>query len=132
MRLLLVAQTVDRTDAVFGFFHRWIEKLALHFERIEVICLREGEHTLPANVRVHSLGKEHRGNKLSYGFRFYALLGKLRGSYDAVLVHQNQEYLLLAGWLWKLSGKPVYFWANHFAGSFLTRLAALWCTKIFC
>jgi glycosyltransferase involved in cell wall biosynthesis len=44
----------------------------------------------------------------------------------------NQEYILLAGWLWKLLGKKIYLWRNHYAGSWLTDLAAAFCTKVFC
>ena len=133
MKLLIVTQAVDRSDPVLGFFHEWIRALATRFERIEVICLKEGEHDLPANVAVHSLGKE-RGSRgrLAYALRFLALSWKLRREYDAAFVHMNQEYLLLAGPLWKLLRKPAYLWRNHYAGNFLTDLAASFCTKVFC
>jgi glycosyltransferase involved in cell wall biosynthesis len=87
---------------------------------------------LPANVRVHSLGKE-KGSVPSfvYAMRFKWLAWEHRSEYDAVFVHMNQEYLLVAGPMWKLLRKPIYFWRNHYAGSFLTDLAAAFCTKIF-
>ena len=44
----------------------------------------------------------------------------------------NQEYVLIAGWLWKLLGKRTYLWRNHYAGSWLTDVAAVFCTKVFC
>jgi glycosyltransferase involved in cell wall biosynthesis len=44
----------------------------------------------------------------------------------------NQEYILAAGWLWKLLGKKIYMWRNHYAGSALTDIAAWFCTSIFC
>ena len=47
MRLLLVAQTVDINDPVLGFFHTWIASLSRQVANVTVICLREGEHTLP-------------------------------------------------------------------------------------
>ncbi len=53
------------------------------------------------------------------------------GMYDVVLVHMNQEYILIAGWLWKYWGKPIYMWRNHYAGSWLTDIAAAFCTKVF-
>jgi len=43
----------------------------------------------------------------------------------------NQEYLLVAGWLWKIFGKKIYFWRNHYEGTFLTDIAAFFCDKIF-
>lgn len=133
MRLLVIAQAVDREDPMLGFFHRWLEEFAMHFERIEVVCLYEGIHELPDNIRVHSLGKE-KGEKhrLLYALRFLSLAWKLRDRYDAVFVHMNQEYVLLAGWLWKLMRKPVYLWRNHYAGYWYTDIAALFCAKVFC
>ena len=133
MRLLITTQTVNQDDPVLGFFHAWIEEFAKHYEQVTVICLYEGRHSLPANVRIYSLGKEKgASHPLRYALRFKLLAWKLRHDYDAVFVHMNQEYVLIAGALWKLLGKRVYFWRNHYAGSFLTDLAASFCTKIFC
>lgn len=133
MRLLIVTQVVDQDHPVLGFFHGWITALASKYERIEVICLQAGKYELPANVTVHSLGKEKgRSFRIVYTARFFSLIWKLRHAYDAVFVHMNQEYILLAGWIWKSLGKPIYLWRNHFAGSFMTDIAALFCKKIFC
>ncbi|HEY0010300.1 MAG TPA: glycosyltransferase [Candidatus Paceibacterota bacterium] len=133
MRLLLITQVIDKHDPGLGFFCEWISELAPRFESIEAVCLYEGEHDLPVNVRVHSLGKEKgRVSGLVYALRFKVLAWKLRHSYDAVFVHMNQEYVLIAGPLWKLLGKPVHMWRNHYAGSFLTDIAAAFCTRIFC
>ena len=86
MRLLIVTQTVDSGDPILGFFHRWIEEFAKHTERIEVICLREGFHALPANVRVHSLGKERgAAGRATYALHFLSLVWRLRHDYDALL-----------------------------------------------
>ena len=57
MRLLICTQTVDLNDPVLGFFHGWIAAFSRHCESVHVICLKEGRHSLPANVFVHSLGK---------------------------------------------------------------------------
>ena len=181
MRLLFITQVVDADDSVLGAYHGWIAEFAKLFERIEVICLKEGSHAFPANVRVHSLGKERRFQKgpqcqqelqfqkayqskftlygknpneenlnrenpeeekstlygkfvyrIQYSFRFLALAWRLRRDYDAVFVHMNQEYVLIAGPLWNMIGKPVYLWRNHYAGSWLTDLAAAFCKNVFC
>ncbi|MDB5266105.1 MAG: hypothetical protein JWM39_818 [Parcubacteria group bacterium] len=133
MKFLIVCQVVDTEDPVLGFFHEWIARLALRFESIAVICLKEGVHQLPGNVRVYSLGKE-KGSVpgFMYGLRFLSLAWKLRAEYDRVFVHMNQEYILIAGWMWEILNKPVYLWRNHYAGSWLTDLAASTCTKVFC
>ena len=132
MKLLIVTQAVDTEDPILGFFVRWIEEFAKHVERIEVICLKEGKHAFPENVRVHSLGKERGVSRIGYLFDFYRFIWLLRREYDAVFVHMNQEYVLLGGWFWRLLGKRVYLWRNHYAGSWLTDIAAVFCKKVFC
>jgi glycosyltransferase involved in cell wall biosynthesis len=133
MKLLFVTQVLDMDDSVLGAYHTWVVKLAEKVEAITVICLYEGEHDLPTNVEVHSLGKEKgRHSSLVYAVRFKLLAWQLRDEYDAVFIHMNQEYLLIAGPLWKLLGKRMYMYRNHYAGSILTDIAAAFCTKVFC
>lgn len=132
MKLLVITQAVDRNDPVLGFFESWLKELATRFKSVQVICLKEGPHELPENVRVHSLGKDRGGNRLLYICRFYYSIWKLRNQYDRVFVHMNQEYALMGGAFWSLLGKRVYMWRNHYAGSLLTDIAALFCTKVFC
>lgn len=133
MRILFVTQALDLDEPVLSTYHNWVSALAERVEHIEAICLKEGRHMLPKNVVVHSLGKEKGGrSSLQYALRFLVLSWKLRNEYDAVFVHMNQEYVLISGWLWKLLGKRVYLWRNHYAGSFLTDVAAAFCTNVFC
>ena len=142
MRLLICTQAADQDDPALGFFHEWIAGLAKQFESVEVVCLKEGRHALPANVSVHSLGKSAQGRpasgwerflfRMRYSFRFLHLIIHLRRAYDVVFVHQNEEYALLSGWLWRLLGKKVFMWRNHYAGSFSTAIAAAFCDTIFC
>ena len=136
MKLLIVTQAVDLDDPVLGFFHRWIEELAKRFESIEVVCLQKGRYHLPANVRVHSLGKECGRPRfiprLVYAVRFLKIVWHLRHDYDAVFIHMNEEYVLIGGLLWRSIGKQVYLWRNYHGGSFRTDTAMALCTKIFC
>ena len=133
MKLLVVTQAVDTEDPVLGFFVHWIEEFSKRVEHTEVICLKLGRSDLPKNVGIYSLGKERgAASRAAYAWRFLSLAWKLRNDYDAVFVHMNQEYILLAGWLWKLLGKRVYLWRNHYAGSLFTDVAAMFCTKVFC
>src|SRR3989338_5428089 len=123
MRLLICTQTVDLNDPVLGFFHGWIVALAKHCEQVRIICLKEGRHSLPANVAVHPLGKEGGQSRIKYIWRFYKYIWSLRNEYDAVFVHMNQEYVLLGGKFWWLLGKRVIFWRNHKMGSVWTPIA---------
>lgn len=132
MKLLIVTQVVDTTDPALSFMTLWISEIASRFETVTVICLKKGEYSLPENVSVYSLGKEEGVTKLTYIYRFYRYVWRLRKKYDSVFVHMNQEYILLAGALWLVLRKPIYMWRNHYAGSWLTDVAASFCTKVFC
>lgn len=123
MRLLIVTQAIDRSDPVLGFFHRWVEEFAKSTEHISVICLKKGRFELPQNVSVHSLGKEVAPSRIRYVLNFYRYLWMLRGSYDVVLVHMNDEYVLLGGWWWKCAGVKIGLWRNHVQGSWKAAVA---------
>lgn len=125
MRILIVTQAVDLGDPVLGFFHRWIEEFAVKCERVEVLCLREGAHHLPGNVRVASLGKERGASRAGIIRNFYRAIWSARSEYDAVFVHMNSEYVVLGGLLWRFLGKRVVLWRNHPMGGLSIRLAAL-------
>jgi len=148
MRLLIVTQKVDREDDLLGFFHQWIIEFAKHCDFVTVVCLEEGTHELPGNVRVLSLGKEETRDKrqetreqgaalrgfstaqqrnfkfqisnfklakrVKYIARLYRYIWTERNDYNAVFVHMNTEYMVLAGWLWRLLGKRVALWHVHF------------------
>jgi len=132
MNLLIVTQKVDKSDDLLAFFHGWIEEFAKHAKIVHVICLYEGEHDLPPNVQVHSLGKEVGVSKPGYILRFLRYVWMFRGEYTHVFVHMNQEYVLLAGIFWRLFFKKVFMWRNHAKGSILTNLAVLLSSKVFC
>ncbi|MHB8710413.1 MAG: glycosyltransferase [Minisyncoccota bacterium] len=131
MKLLIVTQAVDTEDPILGFFVRWIEEFAKHAEHVEVIYLKEGKYTLPANVRVHSLGKEKSVSRVKYIFNFYTYIWRLRHEYDAVFVHMNPEYVVLGGILWRLLGKHVGLWYTHKNVDMKLRFAALLSHDIF-
>lgn len=113
MRLLIITQKVDKNDSVLGFFHTWIEEFSKNCKEIIVICLEEGEHSLPSNVRVLSLGKEEGVSRLKYLKRFYKYIWQERNNYDAVFVHMNPEYVVLGGGLWHKWDKKVALWYTH-------------------
>lgn len=131
MKLLILTQKVDKNDPVLGFFHHWLEEFAQRFEKLTVICLEEGRHSLPDNVKVLSLGKEGGRSKLKYLVRFLSYVWREKNNYDAVFVHMNQEYVVLAGDLWRLWGKKIYLWRNHAKGDWLTRWAVWLSHKVF-
>ncbi|OGG40610.1 hypothetical protein A2118_02030 [Candidatus Kaiserbacteria bacterium GWA2_50_9] len=131
MRLLIVTQAVDSKDPILGFFVRWIAEFAKYAERIEIICLKEGEYALPANVHVYSLGKERAVSRLTYVVNFYRYIWSLRHDYDAVFVHMNPEYVVLGGLLWRLWGKGISLWYMHKSVNLKLRIAELFANNIF-
>ncbi len=131
MKILIITQKIDSSDPVLGFFHNWVLKLAPNFDKVSVICLEKGRFDLPENVRVYSLGKEKGRNIFKYVSRLYMYVLGLATEYDAVFVHMNEEYMVLAGFLWKILRKKVYFWRNHPKGGVFTKIGCLFANKIF-
>lgn len=131
MRLLITTQVVDSKDSNLGFFVRWIEEFATRVESVEVICLKEGTHTLPSNVHVHSLGKETGASRAKYLLRFYSFVWNLRHRYDAVFVHMNPEYVVLGAPLWRMWGKRVTLWYLHKSVDAKLRLATRLAQMVF-
>lgn len=127
MKLLIVTQTVDATDPVLGFFHRWIEEFSRHFEHVTVIGNSAGKYALPDNVSVHSLGKypallresapREPFERVVRSLRFLSLIISLRKEYDAVLVHMTPEHLVLGGFVFRMLRKKMFLWYNHTAKS---------------
>lgn len=130
MRLLVCTQTVDRNDPVLGFFHSWLLEFGKQCEKVVVICLKEGEHSLPSTVEVYSLGKEKGALRLVRWMRALVFIVVLRKKYDAVFVHMNPEYIVLGGPLWRLWGKRVVLWYVHRSVTLRLRIATLFANAI--
>lgn len=153
MKLLIITQVIDSEHPILGFFHRWVEEFAKHCEVVHVICLQAGKHSLPANVIVHSLGKEQylrersdlkeeQGDgersflkeqikKIRFTIRFYKLIWQLRHEYDNVFVHMNQIYIILGAPFWRAAGKKIGLWYMHGSTSRSLKLAEKLTDKIF-
>lgn len=127
MRLLICTQAVDRNDPVLGFFHRWIEEFSPHAEKVTVICLRKGEYDLP-NIEVIALGERGR---LLRAIELLSIVFRRRREYDTVFVHMNPEYVVAAGWLWRILGKKVALWYTHRSVNILLKIAVRFASVIF-
>jgi len=120
MRLLICTQTVDAQDADLGFFVRWIEEFAKNSEHITVICLRKGIYALPQNVEVIALSEQGR---IRRAFEVCTISFRRRKEYDAVFVHMNPEYVIVAGWLWRMLHKRIVLWYVHKSVNAYLRIA---------
>lgn len=136
MKLLITTQVVDKNDPILGFFHGWLLEFAQHFERIDIICLREGVHELPAHVYVHSLGKEHGENNLKYLVRFYYFFSKvfLGIKVEYVFFHMGAIYNILAlpfFLLRKIFNTKFYWWKAHGHINWVGRLALVCVDRVY-
>lgn len=111
--ILIITQKVDLQDDVLGFFYEWIVEFAKQWNKVTVICLWEGTHALPANVRIFSLGKEKKFGRMKYLANFYRYIVGERNMYDAVFVHMNPMYVLLGFPVWKILKKTISLWYAH-------------------
>ena len=131
MKILIITQVIDTEHPILGFFHRWVEEFASQCEHVHVICLEAGKHSLPANVTVHSLGKEEGKGRLVYLVRFYKLIWSLRHEYSNVFIHMNQLYVTLGFLPWMILRKNVGLWYAHGTTSLSLRLAILLTGRVF-
>lgn len=113
MKLLIVCQALDQNHPILGFFHRWVEEFAKHYEHITVFASIVGQHNVPKNVSVHSLGKDEGKGSAVRAARLFSLSYKERKEYDAVFVHMIPEFVLVAGLLWRVLGKKTALWYTH-------------------
>lgn len=113
VKLLILTQKIDLNDSGLGFMHGWVAEFAKRCESVIVVCLQKGESDLPENVKILSLGKEATRSKINYAINFYKYIWRERKNYDIVFVHMNPEYVVLAGWLWKICGKKITLWYTH-------------------
>ena len=58
MRVLAITPKVDPNDDLLGFAHTWMSRLAARVERLDVLQLWDAPSALPANARVHTMGKD--------------------------------------------------------------------------
>lgn len=129
MHLAILTQVLDRQDAVLGFFHTWCEVFAQHVEKLTIFAQRVGDHDLPANVRVRSLGREAGSGKLVMALRLMRGMGLSRPS--AVWVHMVPRFALYAAPLALPSFVPMYLWYTHKGVDASLRLATPLVRRVF-
>lgn len=127
MKLLICTQALDTNDSDLGFFVRWVAEFAKHCEKVTVLCLRKGTYALPGNVHVRTLGDKP---TLLRAVRLVLFCISFRREYDAVFVHMNPEYAVVAGPLWRLMRKRISLWYTHKNVDLKLRIAAFWANVI--
>jgi len=125
MRLLLFNLATDADDPVLGFTCRWIRALAERAEFIHVITMRAGRFELPANVRVHSVGKEKSYSEARRVAEFYKILSAIlwNDRIDICFSHMMPRFTVLAGPILQARRVPVVTWYAHPSITWILRLA---------
>lgn len=131
--LVILAQVLDRDDAVLGFFHTWCDVFARHVARLTVLAQRVGTVDLPDHVHVVSLGRERGAGKLAMAHRLGRGLLRLRGRDrpTAVLAHMVPKLVLYAAPACTPRGVPLYLWYTHKGVDRALRLAMPLVRKVF-
>lgn len=114
-RLLVLNLAVDLDDPILRFTSDWLRGLSQHVERIDVVTMTEGRHDLPAQVGVHSIGKERGLSEPRRLLKFYRLLIRLtkRHRYDACLVHMVPLFAVLATPVLRARRIRTTLWYSH-------------------
>lgn len=123
MKLLIITQKVDEMDSVLGFFIDWLGKFAQKLDKVYVICLAEGVHHLPDNVKVFSLGKEKNYSKIKQFFRLQKFLLTHLKEVDGVFCHMCPIYVLMSFPLSFVFRKRIILWYLHKAVDWQLKLA---------
>ncbi len=131
MNLLIFTQKVDKNDDNLGFFHEWLKKFAEKTEKIFVVANFVGEHSLPANVQIFSLGKEKIFGRIRRYFNFHKYLFKTLPQADAIFVHMIPAWVILVWLVAFIFRKKIYLWYTHKSVTFSLCLAEKLVEKIF-
>jgi glycosyltransferase involved in cell wall biosynthesis len=113
--LLLFNLATDVDDPLLGFTTQWINRLAAHFDQIDVITMRAGRVRVAPNVNVYSVGKERGYSEARRGVVFYGVLARLLATrrYEACFAHMMPLFAAMGAPLLKLRGVPITLWYTH-------------------
>ncbi len=132
MKLIFVTRKVDRKDPRTGFVYTWLAKFAAAVDELIVICLEEGDKgTLPANVKVFSMGKEKGYSRLKILKQYRKLLTELVPDSSGVFIHMHPIYAITAWPTVKKYQKKMAMWYTHKSVDLKLRLAEKLVDKIF-
>ncbi len=123
MNLLVFNLATDADDPLLGFATYWINGLARHYDRIDVITMRAGRLAVAPNVYVWSVGKEKGYSEPRRFAEFYRILARLRRErpYSACFAHMMPLFAVMGAPL--LRGIPIILWYAHRQPHFILRLA---------
>lgn len=118
MNLLFVTQSYDADSTILGVTADWVHALARRCRSVQVLAQQAGRRppNAPANVTVHSLGKERGDSRQRQLGRLFATLRQVLFAapsaerVTAIFVHMVPRYAALAAPLAKLRRVPLVLW----------------------
>jgi glycosyltransferase involved in cell wall biosynthesis len=132
MNLLLFNLATDADDPLLAFTTNWINRLALHYENIDVITMRTGRLDVMPNVRVFSVGKEKGYSEAKRAVRFYAILRRClrERRYDGAFAHMMPLFALMAAPLLQARRIPITLWYAHRTPHWTVRYGMRVCRRV--
>lgn len=113
MNLLLFNLATDADDPLLGFTTSWINRLATHYDYVDVVTMRTGRLAVAPNVRIYSVGKERGYSEPHRAIEFYRTLSCLlrERTYDACFAHMMPLFAVMGAPL--LRSIPITLWYTH-------------------
>jgi len=113
--LLLFNLATDADDPILSFTTVWINRLAQHFDHVDVITMRAGRIEVAPNVGVWSVGKEQGKSEFQRALAFYRVLaGRLtHRRYAACFAHMMPLFAVMGAPLLAWFGVPTTLWYTH-------------------
>jgi glycosyltransferase involved in cell wall biosynthesis len=123
--LLLFNLATDADDPILNFTTVWINRLALHFDTLDVITMRAGRIAVAPNVRVFSVGKERGYSEARRAAAFYRLLRArlTERRYRACFAHMMPLFTVMGWPLLRARRIPITLWYTHRQAGRVLRLA---------
>jgi glycosyltransferase involved in cell wall biosynthesis len=114
-RLLIFNLATDADDPLLAFTTAWVNRIAAHYDVVDVITMRAGRVAVAANVRVFSVGKERGFSEGRRAAEFYRLLRArlAEGRYDACFAHMMPLFAVMGAPLLAAARVPVTLWYTH-------------------
>ncbi len=125
LRLLCFNLATDADATGQGFTTAWLNALAPHCDRLDVVTMRAGRLALDDKVRVFSVGKEKGYSEARRAVEFYRILRRLlrENDYDACFAHMQPLFALMGAPLLRPRGIPITLWYAHKTVTLKLRLA---------
>lgn len=125
MNLLMFNLAVDAEHVTLAFGLRWIEALARRYDYVDVITMTTGQHELPPNVTVWSVGRERGYPEWLRALRFYWLIWRIMRArrISVVFTHMIPVFAVLFWPVARLTGLKNVLWYAHGATPKMLKLA---------